>query len=256
MPAPHPIRHSRSHDFRHLIRRWRTAIRPTGLVLRKFGEASDFPLHYAETRRPLPDRPWIYASAGIHGDETGATEGLLTWLERHPERIEQFNFLLFPCLNPWGLVNNVRTDEAGRDLNRSYRDDSIPQTAAHRTLLRGRHFACALALHEDYDATGAYVYEVQRSKPFWGEELLAAAARHVPIDNRKSIEGRSARTGLIRRRVDPELMPHHPEAFVLHFHHADRTFTIETPSEYSIDVRVETHVRVVERAVELCAEAT
>ncbi len=256
MPTPRARRHDRAHDYRHLIRRWRAAIRPTKLVLRKFGEASGFPLYYAQSKRPPANRPWIYLSAGIHGDEPGATEGLLAWLERHPKQLERFNFLLFPCLNPWGLINNVRTDELGRDLNRSYRVTEIPQTAAHLAVLAGRRFACSLTLHEDYDANGIYIYEVKSRKPFWGEDLLRAAARHVPPDNRKSIEGRSSRVGLVRRSVAPEYMPYHPEAFTLHFHHADRTFTIETPSEFSIDVRADTHVAVIQRVIALSAAET
>jgi hypothetical protein len=256
MPIPRALRHDRAHDYRHLIRRWRAAIRPTNLVLRKFAEASGYPIYSAEPKRPLRDRPWIYVSAGIHGDEPGATEGLLAWLERHPEQLDRWNFLLFPCLNPWGLVHNVRFDELGRDLNRSYRTDDIPQTAAHRAILAGRRFACALTLHEDYDANGAYVYEIKSTQSFWGEHLLRAATKHAPADHRKSIEGRSARSGLVRRSVDPGSVPDHPEAFCLHFHHADRTFTVETPSEFSIDLRADTHVAVLQRAIKLCAQET
>ncbi len=254
--SPTAVQANRSHDFRHLIRRWRAVLRPTGYVLRKFGTAADLPLHYAEPRRPRSDQPWIYLSAGIHGDEPAATEGLLTWAERHPADLARFNFLLFPCLNPFGLINNCRTDADGRDLNRTYHDDAVPQTAAHKAILHNRHFLAASTLHEDYDATGAYVYEVQRPqrhKPQpWGEQLLLAASHHVPIDTRKSIEGRRATTtGLVRRSIRAKTMPLHPEAFTLHFEHADRTFTIETPSEYSIDARVDAHVAVVQRLIQL-----
>jgi hypothetical protein len=34
------------------------------------------------------------------------------------------------------------------------------------------------------------------------------------------------------------MMKGHPEAFLLHFQHAARTFTIETPSEESLNSRV------------------
>ncbi len=254
--SPPSILADRSHDYRHLIRRWRAALRPTGYILRKFGTAADLPLHYAEPRRPLPDRPWLYFSAGIHGDESAATEGLLAWAERHPADLARYNFLLFPCLNPWGLINNCRLDAEGRDLNRTYHDDTVPQTAAHKAILRNRRFIAASALHEDYDANGAYVYEVQGSRRIqadpWGEQLLVAASRHVPIDSRKSIEGRRATVaGLVRRSIRADTMPQYPEAFILHFQHAARTFTIETPSEYHIDSRVDAHVAVIQRIIDL-----
>ncbi|MGC1479458.1 MAG: M14 family metallocarboxypeptidase [Chthoniobacterales bacterium] len=252
MARPPLIRADRSHDYRYLIRRWRAALRSTPLVFRKFGEASGYPLHYAETRRPIAGRPWLYFSAGIHGDESAATEGLVTWMERHGSKdLDRYNFLIFPCLNPWGLVNNCRLDAESRDLNRTYHDETTPQTAAHKAVFRGRRFLFAVAHHEDYDAPGAYVYEIQHRGRPWGEELLDAASRHVPVDNRKSIEGSRARTGLIRRRIQLDTMSEHPEAFTLHFENADRTFTLETPSEYAIDARVNAHVACIRRLIKL-----
>jgi hypothetical protein len=37
------------------------------------------------------------------------------------------------------------------------------------------------------------------------------------------------------------MMKGHPEAFRLHLRHADRTFTLETPSEESLEMRVALH---------------
>lgn len=254
------IKHQRAHDYGHLIRRWRSAARARGYRLTPYAAASGYQLFHVSPRRSLPNRPWLYLSAGIHGDEAGATEGCLAWFEKTQLLATEANAFIFPCLNPWGLVNNQRLDEAGRDLNRTYHDDAVPQTAAHRVALAARHtaafagrrpFALALALHEDYDANGVYIYEIQNLRPYWAEQLLAAAARHVPADTRRSIEGRSSRAGIVRRSIDLPAMPLHPEAFPLHFQHADRTFTIETPSEAHIDDRVSAHVAIIERALRL-----
>jgi hypothetical protein len=242
----------RSHDYGHLVRRWRAAARARGLKFSPYASASGYELFVAETRRPDAARPWLYLSAGIHGDESAATEAALEWVAASP-LVESWNLLAFPCLNPWGLVNNLRTDAEGRDLNRTYHDDAVPQTAAHKALLAGRRFDLALALHEDYDANGVYIYEIKGARPYIGEELLAAAARHLPADTRRTIEGRrSTGAGLVRRAITPDLMPLHPEAFRLFFHHTGRTLTLETPSEAHIDARVAAHVAMVERAAELC----
>lgn len=250
--AVSPIRHPRTHDYGHLIRRWRSAARARGLRLTPYAAASGYELFYIEPRRPRPDRPWIYVSAGIHGDESAATEGLLEWVTATAQDFAAFNLLAFPCLNPWGLVNNSRLDADGRDLNRTYHDDAVPATAAHRAVLADRRLALALTLHEDYDANGIYVYEIKGPRPYWAEDLLAAAARHVPVDTRRTIEGRSSRAGIVRRTLTPEMMPQFPEAFLLTFRHADRTFTIETPSEAHIDARIAAQIAVMERAVDLC----
>lgn len=250
--AAKPLQHDRTHDYAHLIRRWRAACRTRGLRLSAYSEVSGYPLFVAETRRPRADRPWVYLSAGIHGDESAATEGALAWLTQTRLGFDAFNLLAFPCLNPWGLVNNSRLDAEGRDLNRTYHDPGIPPTGAHLARLHDRRFDLALTLHEDYDATGIYIYEVKGPTPHWAEQLIEAARPHVPADTRRSIEGRAARNGVVRRKLDPALMPHFPEAFTLHFHHAARTFTVETPSEAGIDARVAAQVAVIERAVRLC----
>jgi protein MpaA len=157
-------------------------------------------------------------------------------------------------LNPWGLVNNSRRDPDGRDLNRSFHTSAVPQIAAQMQWLTGCAFDLALNLHEDYDAIGLYIYELQRVKPYWAELLLEAAARYIPPDPRKKIEGRAARTGVVRRTITPDLMPEWPEAFVLYFQNAVRIFTIETPSEFHLDDRVSAQIALISKAVELCRE--
>jgi len=82
--------------------------------------------------------------------------------------------------------------------------------------------------------------------------MVKAAAKNIPADLRRKIEGRSARGGVVRRAIKPDLMPDWPEAFVLHFHHAARTFTVETPSEFSLDDRVAAQVAMITMAVALC----
>jgi protein MpaA len=256
MPPARPLRFDRAHDYAYLIRRWRRAASQAGLRLHVFAEASQFPIFVVETRRPRPGAPWLYLSAGIHGDEPGGTEGLLNWAENDLPSRPPINLLLFPCLNPWGLVNNSRYDAQQRDLNRTYHDATVAQTAAHVALLAGHRFDAAITLHEDYDARGIYLYEVRTRRPHWGEIMLRAAASHIPIESRSRIEGRPCRNGLVRRTINPELMPLFPEAFVLHFHHSTRTFTTETPSEYSLDARVAAQVAIIRRAAKLCVDAS
>jgi predicted deacylase len=214
-----------------------------------FAETEGFSLLHVFTRRPLEDRPWFYFSAGIHGDEPASTEALLEWVVRNAERARGMNLRIFPCLNPWGLANNCRTDAQGRDLNRCYRDLSQPLIAEHARLARANHYETAVVLHEDYDAHGVYVYETSPVRPYLGEAIVAAMSRHIPADPRRRIDTSRAKGGVIRRRVGPETLPDWPEAFLLHFHCARRVFTVETPSEFHIDARVEAHVAAIDAAL-------
>lgn len=245
-------RHHRAHDYGHLILRWRKVARASGLRMEAFSQSGGFPLFFLEAARPPANAPAIYFSAGIHGDEAAATEGLLSWAEKNPPILKTIRPLIFPCLNPWGLVHNNRLDERGRDLNRCYGKRKPRRVRDQIEVMGKRTFDLALTLHEDYDAHGIYIYEVASRKPYWAEKLLAAASAHLPADSRVKIEGRSAKNGIVRRKISPDLMPDWPEAFLLHFGHSARTFTIETPSEMDIALRVAAHVAVLETAVAEC----
>jgi hypothetical protein len=243
---------TRPHDYRHLVQRWRALARRAGLRMRRVARDGGYDVYSLESEA-LEAEGGIYISAGIHGDEPAATEALLAWAEANARRLRRLPLLLFPCLNPWGLARNSRFDHEGRDLNRLFHDDHAPIVAAVRQRARGHRFTLALQLHEDYDGQGFYLYEVQRVKPYWGEALLAVAGRHIPIEPRGRVDGRIFRHGLMRRTVDRRRFARmgYPEAIWMHLDHADRTFTIETPSEFALEVRVRAQVAVIDAAVQM-----
>jgi hypothetical protein len=226
------------------MERWLSVVKGrTSISLSLYGEAEGYPLMVVQSERCEPKSPSVYLSAGIHGDEPAAVEGLIRWAEASLTKMESWNWMIFPCLNPWGLERNIRFDAERRDLNRFYDSRKVPQINAQRALMRGARFDAAATFHEDYDSRGFYLYEVAAKRPYWGELLCEDLTSVMNADPRRNIDGHSARNGLIRRRSTPDLMKGHPEAFLLHFHHAARTFTLETPSEDSLDQRVRVQER-------------
>ena len=240
----------RAHDYRHLIARWRRVAREAGVRLRPLAKDDGFDLFHLETPR-LAETPGLYLSAGIHGDEPAAPEALLRWAERNAARLARLPLLIFPCLNPWGLRNNVRTDSQGRDLNRMFHLDTHPVVAAVRKITRPHRFKIALAMHEDYDGQGMYLYEVQRGRNGFGGELLRIAEKILPRDPRRTIDVSIARQGLIRRRISPAKFAKmgYPEAIWLHLFQSEHTFTFETPSEAALELRVRAHMAVLDECV-------
>ncbi len=240
----------RAHDYRFLIQRWRALARKGGLIMRRFAEVGGYPVYFLKTKR-LPKTGAIYISTGIHGDEPAGPEACLAWAEKNVRLFAQHPFIIFPCLNPWGLVNNSRNDDLRRDLNRLFQDDKIAALRALKELIKPMHFPLALMLHEDFDGQGLYLYEVQKLKPHWGEGLLKAARKIIPIDPRPRVDGRPFRNGVFRRKITLRVFKKMglPEAPYLHLHHADRTFTIETPSEFALDRRVRAQVAIIEESV-------
>lgn len=224
--------------------------RKSGVPLRRLVRADGYEHFYLRTPA-LSETGGAYFSAGIHGDEPASTEALITWAERQGKRLSRLPVLLLPCLNPWGLVMNIRLNLTGADLNRSFHRADLPVIEAVKRVVAEYQFEAAVMLHEDYDGQGIYLYEVQRVPPYWGEAMLTAARPHVPIDPRLRIDGRKAVNGIHRRRIDMKRFARigHPEALWLHREHAARSFTVETPSEFALERRVAAHIAIIEEVV-------
>ena len=241
------IRNHRSHDYVNLVRRWRAVARAAGLQVRFLAQADDYKTWYLKTKS-LGANGGLYVSAGIHGDEPGGPEALVTWAEKNARILAQLPCMIFPCLNPWGLVNNRRIDQEGRDLNRLFHRDDVPVISAVKMLVKSRQFDIALMLHEDYDGQGIYLYETERARPFWAESLVRIAAGFIPVDRRERIDRRKCtRPGIVRRKVNMKTFVKigFPEAIHFHLFHSKRTFTIETPSEFALDQRVAAQVAII-----------
>jgi murein peptide amidase A len=244
------FRAHRVHDSRFLSKRWRSLARKSRLSRLVYSIAEEFELVCLKSPA-LKSSGGIYLSAGIHGDEPASTEGLYQWAELHSSTLREIPIMIFPCLNPWGLQHNRRTDSENRDLNRCYHLDNIPRIQAQKELMRDYKFRLAMCLHEDYDAQGVYLYEIRNKLTTFGNELLAAAGYYVPIDARRTIEGRRAEQGWIARKINLKKFPVIAEAIYLALNHSERTITAETPSEYDLGSRIQAQIAMIQRAIEL-----
>lgn len=239
------------HDYKFLIKRWRILSKQTGLKLRKFTEVDHFPCYEVASEHQDYNRG-IYISAGIHGDEPAGTEALLSWAESRKDLLKEIPVVIYPCFNPWGLMENSRFDSQSRDLNRQWdkEDSSVITEVIKRTA--GIRFSLAVNLHEDYDANGIYLYEPPRrgSPDKLSSEILAAGQKYVAIDSRKKIEGRWARNGIIRPAKSSLPVEGLPEAAFLQNSRADRTFVFETPSEKDLSLRVKAQIAMLDQAIQ------
>jgi protein MpaA len=241
----------RVHDYNFLIKRWISLAREIGLNAQVYATAEAFDL-LCFSSPALEQKGGVYLSAGVHGDEAAATEGLYEWVELRASILPRLPVMIFPCLNPWGLLSNRRADSENRDLNRCYHLNELPRIRAQKDLIQGHSFRLAMCLHEDYDARGVYVYEACNRLPRFSRELLASAANYVPTDKRRMLEARgfdALRT--IARRINFTKFPFLTEGMYLALHHSERTITTETPSEYDLDQRIQAQIAMVQRAIEL-----
>ena len=193
----------------------------------------------------------IYLSAGIHGDEPA---GPLAVRQLVAENLwpAGLNLWLCPCLNPAGFPLNRRENAQGIDLNRQYLHLDSPETRAHVAWLeRQPPFDVTLCLHEDWEARGFYLYELNLdNRPPNAAEVIRRVSEVCPIDPSELIESRPATGGVIRPSVDPRSRPEWPEAFWLLTHKTRHCYTLEAPSDFPLAVRVNALVTAVRAIVE------
>ena len=243
----------RSHDPAYLLRRWRSVARKAKLRIIDLKSETPHPVVALCNRHSAPGGG-LYLSAGIHGDEPAAVQGLLQWAEENVCFLREQPVFIVPCLNPWGLINNRREDPEGRDLNRCFDRPEVPVIGAILELISGREFTFAVSLHEDFDADGIYLYELARRGESLGPGLLKKAAETIPRHQGR-VDGRVPSDGVLRRTrgmagIVSEIGGM-PEAIHLFLNGARSALTFETPSEYSLYRRVQCHVRFLEGVASL-----
>ncbi|MDF1816618.1 MAG: M14 family metallocarboxypeptidase [Verrucomicrobiales bacterium] len=242
------------HDFEELARRWENlAAGLPGVELSQMTMADGFPVYALETTGN--PGPACYLSAGVHGDECAPVWALLHWAEANRDVLAKDPFLIFPCLNPHGFINNIRIDGSGIDLNRGFQNRSIPVISAWQEKVSQKKFRQVLNLHEDYDSRGIYLYEIAKN-PYLGRKILNDCSSIIACDPDPEIDGQRFENGLcfhpgenIREVVENDLEGGFPEAIYLYLFHTETALTFETPSEMGITDRIAAQKRAIESFV-------
>jgi hypothetical protein len=197
---------------------------------------------------PAP-RARLYFSTGIHGDEPAGPLAIRELLTENAWPATS-DLWLCPCLNPTGFRLSRRENARAVDLNRDYRHLTARETQAHVDWLKRQpRFDLAVCLHEDWEAHGFYLYELNPDgQPSLAEQIVAAVSRLIPIDHSAIIDDRPARQGIIRPDLDPSRRPHWPEAFYLIVNQTRHSYTLEAPSDFPLPARVAALVTAVRAA--------
>lgn len=226
------------------------AARRAGFRSEEMGVIDGHPL-LACTKRTRGPRPRVYLSAGVHGDEPAPPWALLR-LMQESFFDDRGTWFVCPLLNPTGFLRRTRENSAGIDLNRDYQAPRAPEVQAHvRWLQHQPNFDLILCLHEDWEAAGFYLYELNPlNLPTLAKVMVETARSQMPIETAAIIDGReSAEPGIIRPVSDPLLRDTWPEAIYLRHHHGPLDYTLETPSGLPLEQRVTTQCAVLRAAL-------
>lgn len=237
--------------------RWKVEDIPvsTNLALSAFKRPG--PVAGAASDQPAMHTPRVYISAGIHGDEPAGPLAIRQLLQENRWPADMA-FWICPCLNPSGFIHNRRENPDGVDLNRQYLHPQAAETLAHIAWLEAQpNFDLCLSLHEDWEAHGFYVYELNPDNVHsLAPEVVDRISRVCPIDRSELIEGRPAINGVIRPEIDPRSRPQWPESFYLVTHKTRLSYTLEAPSDFALALRVAALVIGVNTAIEAFRQQT
>jgi protein MpaA len=181
----------------------------------------------------------VYLSTGIHGDEPAGPLAILRLL-RENHWPQDIGVWLCPCINLTGFPLNTRENAAGIDLNRDYRHFKSDETRVHASWLKEQpNFDIAVCLHEDWEANGFYVYELNPDKrPSLSEKIIQNVALVSPIESSDKVDGWEIQNGIIRPDVNPDERPQWPESIFLLTTKTRQAYTLESPSDFPIEIRV------------------
>lgn len=208
-----------------------------------------YPMYIVNMGKPAPHKLSVLISAGIHGDEPAGVEAALQFIEHNvenPALLTHYNFVVFPCDNPYGWERGTRENSQGLDLNRQFATrDSSPETRLISRGLAGRCFDLVYEMHEDYDSPGFYLYEFgDDPAAYLGEAIMyEVASMSYPINRAHIIEHRVAKNGIIRLNLRTYRKTRLPKSFYSYRECGGHVLTLETPSTFlPLEDRVRIHL--------------
>jgi protein MpaA len=216
-------------------------------------EVEGYPIYGYSLMRHDSERT-VYLSAGIHGDEPAGPLALLELLKER-KLSESCCWYVCPVLNPTGLHAGIRENFQGLDLNRDYLNRWSQEIASHAKWLEGKKSDFAISLHEDWESSGFYFYEINQLKdrPQRYLRMVEALAPTMQMEPEALIDDHEVReAGWIYHGSEPDEPKHWPEAIFLATQGCPLSFTFETPSSLDLSLRVKAHKVAVCAALRIC----
>ena len=236
-------------DYTEITERLKNLELPMALA----GNVHGYPIHQihlaSSTNMPQP----ILITGGIHGDEPAGVEAVLQFLERdNTALLKQFSFTIIPCVNPYGYVHSTRETHDDVDINRAFETDNVAEVAIVKKILGQNQFSFAIDFHEDYDATGFYLYEGTRDEKYIGTQLAAAAKAIGPTDPEGTDkEAPNLVEGVYK--VATEWGTQGLAPYLLHFH-SKHVIISETPTVWQLERRAALHLVILDAALNAISE--
>lgn len=231
-------------DYSDIVNRLNDLKLPLDLI----GTIHDYPIYQIclESSTNAPKN--ILITGGVHGDEPAGVQAVLQFLARdNAELLKRFSFVVIPCVNPYGYVHGTRENRDGVDINRSFETEEVSEVAIVKKAFGQTQFSLAIDFHEDYDATGFYLYEGKRDEQYIGPKIANVIQTIGPIDTEDSgEEAPDIAEGVYK--VASEWGTQGLAPYLLHFH-SEHVIITETPTVWPLEQRAALHLGVLDTAL-------
>ena len=234
-------------DYTHFVQRLEALARPH-IQIETVDVVNDCPVYRVLLGENQNGRKNVLMTSGTHGDEPAGPEAVLHFLSRdHTELLQHFNFLILPCINPYGYERDRRENREGEDINRAFGKDHVAEANIVKKVLRKQRFDVFIEFHEDWEATGFYLYEGHREERGIGPEIIRRVEKIGPIDTETSENDIPVSYGVYG--VDPAWGTQGMTSYIYHFH-SDHVLTCESPKGWDLERRIDAHLIALDTALE------
>ena len=221
--------------------------------IKRLDTVHNYPIHQIHLASSAHTPQRVFITGGMHGDEPASVEAVLQFLERDNTALQKnFSFLVIPCINPYGYVHNTRETLDDIDINRAFETEGVAEVAIVKKALGQTQFSLAIDFHEDYDATGFYLYEGKRDEKYIAPKLAAVAKAIGPIDPEDPGEDApDLAEGVYKIAAAWGTQGLAP--YLLHFH-SEHVIIPETPTVWHLEQRAALHLTILDTALNIISE--
>ena len=105
------------------------------LIVEQYGALSYDPDTYTlwvvKTKNWQDGKPTVFITGGVHGYETSGVQGALRFVETTlASYVDSYNFIVAPCISPWGYETINRWNPNAIDPNRSFKSGTSVEEAS------------------------------------------------------------------------------------------------------------------------------
>jgi hypothetical protein len=146
---------SKKRDYNDLVVSLIDTLSPN-FIVEQYGQLPDHShlVTYAlRSKNWCDSKPCVLITGGVHGYETSGVMGALAFAKHSAERFsDRVNFVILPCISPWGFETINRWNSNAVDPNRSFCDDS-PAPEAALVINYLAKLNCPFVMHIDLHET-------------------------------------------------------------------------------------------------------